>query len=412
MCQHMHTTQQAATPSHMQAARWGAELFTEDVVSIDTSQRPFIVKSDERTYATHAIILATGATAKRLHIPSEDTYWSRGISACAICDGASPVFSGQEVAVVGGGDSATEEAHYITKYARTVHLLVRGGRMRASATMQDRVLQHPRVQVHYNTQVLDAYGDSTGLQGVRLKDTESGQEGDLPLRGLFYGIGHRPNSDLVTGAVELDEAGYVKVANDCETSIAGVFAAGDLHDKVWRQAVTAAASGCASAIATERYLAANDLLIEHSATVSVATHTTITQGQAEEPAEAEPKAEAPFDIARTKHRGQYALRKLYHETDKLIAVMFTSPTCGPCRTMKPMINGVVDEYEDSMYFVEVDMSRDPEIAGAQLPLPECDCVCWHTGCAAQLHVRLQVHCSVILIMPLSGIDLTFANPSY
>ena len=246
----------------MQAARWGAELYTEDVISIDTSSRPFTVNTDEHTMRAHSIIMATGATAKRLHLPSEETYWSRGISACAICDGASPVFKGQEVAVVGGGDSATEEAHYITKYARRVHLLVRGAKMRASRTMQDRVLQHSKITVHTQTGIVDAYGNADGLQGVTLENTSSGEHRDLPVRGLFYGIGHRPNSSLIDGQVELDEHGFVIVHNECETSVPGVFAAGDLHDTEWRQAVTAAGSGCASAISAERYLVANDLLIE------------------------------------------------------------------------------------------------------------------------------------------------------
>jgi thioredoxin reductase (NADPH) len=151
-------------PIRMQAIRWGAELHTEDVVKIDTSKRPFTIVSDERTVRAHTIILATGATARRLGIPSESEFWSRGISACAICDGSSPIFKGQAVAVVGGGDSATEEAHYITKYARHVHLIVRGSKMRASKTMQDRVLQHPRVTVHLRTGVIDAFGDAGGLQ--------------------------------------------------------------------------------------------------------------------------------------------------------------------------------------------------------------------------------------------------------
>jgi thioredoxin reductase (NADPH) len=347
----------------MQAARWGAELYTEDVTSVDTSQRPFVISSEERTVQAHALIVATGATAKRLGIPAEEQFWSRGISACAICDGASPPFRKQHVAVVGGGDSATEEAHYVTKYAHHVHLLVRGPRMRASKTMQDRVLKHPNITVHFNTGVKDAYGGARGLEGLVLVDSETGEERKLPVRGLFYGIGHTPNSRLVEGQVELDEKGYVVVRNMCETSTEGVFSAGDLHDTEWRQAVTAAGSGCASAIATERYLTAKSLLIEFEGTDGAAQSATETEEDEEEQVKT-PVVEAPFDSSKTKHRGQYALRKLYHESDRLLVVLYTSPTCGPCSTLKPMVNTVVDELAAGVHFVEIDIEKDPEIADA------------------------------------------------
>eukprot|EP00892_Ulva_mutabilis_P005986 jgi/Ulvmu1/375/UM001_0382.1 len=345
-----------------QAQRWGAELVTDDVLRVDTSVRPFIVETEEVTVRTHTIILATGATARRLGIPSEKEFWGRGISACAICDGASPIFKGQEVAVVGGGDSATEEAHYITKYARHVHLLVRGPEMRASKTMRDRVLQHSGITVHYNSAVADAYGDGEGLQGLRLVDTVDGSKRDLPLRGLFYGIGHNPNSGLVKGQVELDKKGYVVVRNQCETSLEGVFAAGDLHDTEWRQAITAAGSGCAAAIAAERYLAAADLLVDWGPAATSAAAAPPAEAEAEQ--EPAPTVEAPFDVAETRHKGQFALRKLYHETEQLIAVLYTSPTCGPCRTLKPMVSTVVDEFDGQMKYVEIDIEQDPEIAEA------------------------------------------------
>lgn len=264
------------------------------------------------------------------------------------------------------GDSATEEAHYITKYARHVHLLVRGPEMRASKTMRDRVLLHANITVHYNTAVADAYGDADGLQGLRLVDTVDGVKRDLPLRGLFYGIGHNPNSALVKGQVELDKRGYVKVENTCETSREGVFAAGDLHDTEWRQAVTAAGSGCAAAIATERYLAANGLIVDFGAAAApAAAGVAPADAAAAEPeTEAAPTVETPFDLTATRHKGQYALRKLYHETEQLIAVLYTSPTCGPCRTLKPMVGAVVDEFEGRMKYVEINIEEDPEIAEA------------------------------------------------
>ena len=241
-----------------QAERWGARLYTEDVEEVDLSQRPFKVVSSERAVFAHSLIIATGATAKRLGLPSEEKFWSRGISACAICDGASPIFRDQEVAVVGGGDTATEEAVYLTKYAKHVHLLVRGETMRASKAMQDRTLKHPKVTVHYTTEIVDAVESSKGqMAGLALRDTATGEERRLAeVRGLFYGIGHQPNSGLLGGQVELDAAGYVKVREGVQTSVPGVFAAGDLHDTEWRQAVTAAGSGCSAAIDAERWLAA------------------------------------------------------------------------------------------------------------------------------------------------------------
>lgn len=350
-----------------QAERWGAELVTEDVDHIDLSQRPFVVKSADRTVKTNTIILATGATARRLGIPSEHEFWSRGISACAICDGASPVFKGQEVAVVGGGDTATEEAVYLTKYASHVHLLVRGPEMRASKAMQDRAIDHERVTVHYNTEVADAFADSKGaMGGLRLRDTQTGEERDLPVRGLFYGIGHRPNSDLVAGQVELTESGYVAVSDGARTSVEGVFSAGDLHDTEWRQAITAAGSGCMAAISTERYLTEKDLLVEYKGTATGAAAREVAAGAAAGEAEEQVAAssEEDFDPAVVRHKGQFALRKLYHESERVILVMYTAPTCGPCSRLKPMLDTVVDEYGDNVHYIQIDIEEDPEIAEA------------------------------------------------
>lgn len=160
----------------------------EDVLEVDLSQRPFVIKGMETTVRAHSVIIATGATAKRLGIPSEERFWSQGISACAICDGASPIFKGQELAVVGGGDTATEEAVYLTKYGKHVHLLVRGAAMRASKAMQERVLNNPKITVHFNSVVEDAYAGVKGrMEGLKVKDTASGEARELPVRGLFYG---------------------------------------------------------------------------------------------------------------------------------------------------------------------------------------------------------------------------------
>ncbi|BDA41725.1 Thioredoxin reductase [Coccomyxa sp. Obi] len=342
-----------------QAERWGSELLTEDVEFVDLQSRPFLIRSTDTEVRAHSIIVATGATAKRLGIPSEEEFWNNGISACAVCDGASSNFRQQELAVVGGGDTAAEEALYLTKYGKKVHLLVRSGKMRASAAMQDRVLGHEKVEVHYNTAVSDAYGDKKGMKGLLLKDTNTGEERKLEVRGLFYGIGHQPNSHLVEGQVELDDKGYVKVQHGVSTNVEGVFAAGDIHDVEWRQAITAAGAGCMAALSAERYLAASGLLIEY--------HQQEKQEAVSEQQHTNGKtAGLPlgFDPTADKHRGEQALRKLYHESDRPLVVLYTSPTCGPCRTLKPILNKVADEFTGKLHFVEIDVEEDPQIAQA------------------------------------------------
>ncbi|XP_028552322.1 thioredoxin reductase NTRC isoform X1 [Dendrobium catenatum] len=339
-----------------QAVRWGAELFQEDVEFVDVRSRPFSIKSSEREVRCHSIIVATGATAKRLRLPREDEFWSRGISACAICDGASPLFKGQVLAVVGGGDTATEEALYLTKYARHVHLLVRNNQLRASKAMQDRVLNSPNITLHFNTEAVDVVSNSKGqMSGVLLRRFDTGEESVLDAKGLFYGIGHSPNSQILEGQVELDSSGYIFVKDGAsKTSVEGVFAAGDVQDHEWRQAVTAAGSGCVAALSVERYLVANDLLVEF--------HQPVTEEVKKELTEKD--VEWHFDVSLTKHKGQYALRKLYHESPRLICVLYTAPTCGPCRTLKPILSKVIDEFDQDVHYVEIDIEEDPEIAEA------------------------------------------------
>ncbi|KAJ9695870.1 hypothetical protein PVL29_011042 [Vitis rotundifolia] len=339
-----------------QAERWGAELFQEDVEFLDVKTSPFTVQSSERKVKCYSIIFATGATAKRLKLPREDEFWSRGISACAICDGASPLFKRQVLAVVGGGDTATEEALYLTKYARHVHLLVRRNELRASKAMQDRVHNNPNITLHFNTEAVDIVSNNRGqMSGILLRKVDTGEESVLEAKGLFYGIGHTPNSQLLEGQVELDSSGYVIVEEgSARTSVEGVFAAGDVQDHEWRQAVTAAGSGCVAALSVERYLVGNNLLIEFHQPQTEEVKKELTDRDVRE----------GFDITLTKHRGQYALRKLYHESPRLICVLYTAPTCGPCRTLKPILSKVIDEYDQNVHFVEIDIEEDPEIAEA------------------------------------------------
>lgn len=338
-----------------QAQRWGAELFTEDVISVDLSQRPFTVKSEDREIKTHTIVIATGATAKRLNLPQEETFWNAGISACAICDGASPIFKGVELAVIGGGDTAAEEAVYLTKYATHVHLLVRRDELRASKTMQQRVLTHPKITVHWHTQALDVYGNGK-LGGIKIKNNQTGEQQDLPVQGLFYAIGHTPNTQIFQGQLELDEVGYIVTKHGTpETSVEGVYAVGDVQDHEFRQAITAAGSGCMGAMLAERWLSLNGLGEEFQ--------------QTETPEVETPKSTPPqnttsenFDIQNTRHIGGYALRKLYHDSDRLIMVKYSSPTCGPCHALKPILDKVVAEFEGKIHYIEIDIEEDPEIA--------------------------------------------------
>ncbi len=238
-----------------QARRWGAALYTEDVVEVNLNQRPFIIRSDDREVLTHSLVIATGATAKRLQLPSESRYWNRGLSACAVCDGAMPLFRGVDLVVIGGGDTACEEATYLTKFGSHVHLLVRRGEMRASKTMQDRVFAHPKITVHWHTEAVDVEGNGQKVTGVRVRHNQTQAVSVLPAGGLFYAIGHIPNTGLFKNWLDLDEAGYILTQpGSVATNIEGVFAAGDVQDHKFRQAITAAGTGCMAAMLAERWL--------------------------------------------------------------------------------------------------------------------------------------------------------------
>jgi thioredoxin reductase (NADPH) len=341
-----------------QAVRWGAQLYTEDVISVDLSQRPFTVRSEDREIKTHTIVIATGATAKRLGLPSEHVFWSHGISACAICDGATPIFKGVDLAVIGAGDTAAEESIYLTKYGSHVHMLVRRDRMRASKAMQDRVLSNPKITVHWNTEAVDILGEAGGkMDGVRIRNIETGAESDLLVKGLFYAIGHTPNTQLFQGQLELDEIGYITTKHgSVETSVEGVYAVGDVQDHEFRQAITAAGSGCMGAMLAERWLSVNGLTQEFHQTQESEQPTAAPETQKVR------KTSENFDITDTRHEGGYALRKLFHDSDRLIVVKYASPSCGPCHSLKPILSKVVDEFEGKIHYVEIDIEEYPEIA--------------------------------------------------
>lgn len=234
-----------------QARRFGTEMIAEDVVEVDFKKRPFTIKTDSETYHARAVIIATGASAKWLGLPNEKRLQGRGVTACATCDGF--FFKNKDVVVIGGGDTAMEEATFLTRYANHVTLIHRRDNFRASKIMQDRVQKNPKISTIMDTEVIDILGDDE-VTGVRLSNVKTGEETTLPTQGFFVAIGHKPNTDLFKGIITMDAAGYIVPTEYTMTNIPGVFAAGDVTDHRYRQAVTAAGDGCRAALDLERWL--------------------------------------------------------------------------------------------------------------------------------------------------------------
>ncbi|MDJ0974008.1 MAG: thioredoxin-disulfide reductase [Planctomycetota bacterium] len=246
-----------------QAVRFGTRVITDDIVKCDFSSRPFTLTSqDNGTVQAQSVIIATGAKAKWLWLDNEQRLATSGggVSACAVCDGALPVFRDQHLVVVGGGDTAMEEAAFLTKFAGKVTIVHRRDELRASKIMQERAFENPKIEFAWNSTVVDVLGDDI-ISGVRLKDTQTGEERDMDCKGLFIAIGHEPNTKFLEGKITTDESGYIELPGPpyTMTNIEGVFAVGDVADKVYRQAVTAAGSGCMGALDAERWLAAQGI---------------------------------------------------------------------------------------------------------------------------------------------------------
>ena len=242
-----------------QSERFGTEMVQEDVTSADFSQRPFVLKSENREVRAHSVIISTGATAKRMGVPNEEKMWNNGMSACAVCDGALPMFRNQPLMVIGGGDTAVEEATYLTKFGSMVYMVHRRDQLRASKIMQERAFKNPKLEIIWDTVLEDAVGKDY-LTGARLKNIKTQEVREMEVMGLFYAIGHTPNTSIFNGQLDLDGAGYIKLKPGTqETNIEGVFAAGDVHDHKYRQAVTAAGTGCAASLEAERWLAEKGL---------------------------------------------------------------------------------------------------------------------------------------------------------
>ncbi|CAG8962375.1 hypothetical protein HYFRA_00014175 [Hymenoscyphus fraxineus] len=243
-----------------QSERFGTEIITETVAKVDLSKRPFKYwneyAEDKEPNTADAIIIATGASARRLGLAGEEKYWQNGISACAVCDGAVPIFRNKPLVVIGGGDSAAEEAMFLTKYGSSVDVLVRKDVLRASSIMAKRLLAHKKVNVRFNTVGQEVKGDDKGLMShLVIKNVKTGEEETIVANGLFYAVGHDPATTLVKGQVDTDEEGYIITKPGTSyTNIEGVFAAGDVQDKRYRQAITSAGSGCIAALEAEKFL--------------------------------------------------------------------------------------------------------------------------------------------------------------
>jgi thioredoxin reductase (NADPH) len=237
----------------LQASRFGAEFRMGHLASVDLSKRPFALKIGSDTIHTRTLIIASGASARWLGLPSEQALIGHGVSSCATCDGF--FFSGKDIAVVGGGDSAMEEALFLTRFATKVTLLHRREQFRASRIMLDRAIAHPKIEFRANTVIDEVLGvEQKEVSGLRIRDTVTGAASTLNISGLFLGIGHIPNAKMFEGQIDLDEDGYVKTTDNVFTRVAGAYACGDVQDRRYRQAITAAGSGCMAALEVEKYL--------------------------------------------------------------------------------------------------------------------------------------------------------------
>ena len=237
-----------------QSIKYGTTIITETVTKVDLSSKPYTITTEEgHVMKTKSIIIATGANARRLHVKGEDIYWQNGVSACAVCDGAIPIFRNQVLMVVGGGDTAMEEALHLTKYGKKIIILHRRDQFRASKVMQQKVLTHPKIEVIWNATLTELMGDGDLLNAVKITDVNTKEEKVIEVAGLFYAIGHSPNTAFLDNQITTDSDGYI-VSNGVKTNVDGVFACGDVCDKVYRQAIVAAGSGCQAALECEKYL--------------------------------------------------------------------------------------------------------------------------------------------------------------
>ena len=237
-----------------QAVRFGTDILTEDVIAVELEKRPFVIKGRRTSIQADALIVATGATARRLDVPGSKEFWQKGITACAVCDGAAPIFHNQDLYVIGGGDTAVEEAIFLTKYGKKIFLVHRREELRASEIMADRVKKHPKIEILWNHELVRIEGD-TIVRRVVLKNVKTHKESTFSAGGVFFAIGHDPNTKFLGGQLKLKENNYIHVdQGSSKTNVEGVFASGDVHDHMYRQAITAAGFGCMAAMDAEKWL--------------------------------------------------------------------------------------------------------------------------------------------------------------
>lgn len=331
-----------------QAERFGAEVLFDDVTELSLEGDIKSVRTGMgKEYQAKAIILATGSAYRELGLEDEKRLSGKGVSWCATCDGF--FFRDQEVVVVGGGDSAMEEATFLTRFASKVTVVHRRDELRASKIMADRAMNDPKIEFAWNSEVAGLDGD-VKLEGVRLRDVTTGEERTVPATGLFVAIGHVPRSELLTGVIDTDAEGYVQVqGRTTATNVAGVFACGDLVDNRYRQAITAAGSGCAAALDAQHHL---DGLADIEAADSVAAEVVA----AEAPAAAAPSV----PIAATEESFQDEVIK----SDIPVVVDFWATWCGPCRAVAPLFDELAEEYAGKIKVVKVDTDANPSLAAA------------------------------------------------
>lgn len=344
-----------------QAVRWGTHLVEADAEELALNDRPFRSGPAKGRPST-----ARPSSLPPAPVPTDCTCPARNNSGAGASVPVQSVMAPPPSFAArnwpwSGGDSACEEAVYLTKYGSRVHLIVRSDRLRASAAMADRVIANPAIQVHWNRELVDvagegATGDTDWLATITLRDRIGGGLEELPVRGLFYAIGHTPNTALLQGQIPLDERGYlITRPGRPETELDGVFAAGDVADAEWRQGITAAASGCQAALAAERWLTHRGLAV-------TVRREDVDPAPAGEPVRTAESDAANYTPEALWQKGAYALRKLYHDSPRPLLVVYTSPSCGPCHVLKPQLRRVLQELEGRAQGVEIDIEADPEIA--------------------------------------------------
>jgi thioredoxin reductase (NADPH) len=250
------------TRCRSQAIRFGCQILTEDVLEVDFSQNPYTIKGQKHDFQADAVIIATGATANRLPIKGadEEGFWQKGVTACAVCDGAMPIFRNKPLFVIGGGDTAVEEATFLTKFGSKVYIVHRRDKLRASKIMQQRALNHPKIEILWDSEIVEVMGDSV-VKSVKVLNNKTSETKEMEAGGVFFAVGHTPNTAFLKNQVELHPNGYIKVEpGTCQTNVDLVYAAGDAQDHVYRQAITAAGSGCMASMEAEREMAARGLI--------------------------------------------------------------------------------------------------------------------------------------------------------